>query len=30
MSIRNIHRAWLFPDGWDEQKPYLRVGTQPR
>ena len=30
MSIRNIHRAGLFPDGWDEQEPYLRVVTQPR
>ena len=29
MSIRNIHRAWLFPDGWDEQKPYLLVVIQP-
>ena len=22
--------AKLFPDGWEEQKPYLRVGPQPR
>ena len=30
MSIRNIQGVGLFPDGWDEQKPYLRVVTRPR
>ena len=26
----NEQAAQLFPDGWDEQKPYLRVVPQPR
>ena len=26
----NAQAAQLFPDGWDEQKPYLRVVPQPR
>ena len=30
MSIRNNQGVGLIPDGWDEQKPYLRVGIQPR
>ena len=30
MSIRNNQGAGLFPAGWDEQEPYLRVVTQPR
>ena len=29
MSIRNIQGVGLFPDGWDEQKPYLLVVLQP-
>ena len=30
MPIRNNQGAGLFPDCCDEQKPYLRVVTQPR
>jgi len=30
MSIRNIQGVGLFPDGWDEQKPYLLVVIQSR
>ena len=29
MPIRNDQGAGLFPDCWDERKPYLRVVTQP-
>ena len=29
-AIDNDEAAKLFPDGWDEQKPYLRVVPQPR
>ena len=29
MPIRNNQGAGLFPDCWDEQKPYLRVVPQP-
>ena len=28
-SLSNDEAAELFPDGWDEQKPYLRVVAQP-
>ena len=29
-AVDNEQAAQLFPDGWDEQKPYLRVVPQPR
>lgn len=29
-ALDNDEAAKLFPDGWDEQKPYLRVVPQPR
>jgi len=29
-ALDNDQAAKLFPDGWDEQKPYLRVVPQPR
>ena len=29
MPTRNDQGVGLFPDGWDEQKPYLRVVPQP-
>ena len=29
-ALDNDQAAELFPDGWDEQKPYLRVVPQPR
>lgn len=29
-AVSNDEAAGLFPDGWDEQKPYLRVVKQPR
>ena len=29
-AVANEQAAQLFPDGWDEQKPYLRVVPQPR
>ncbi|MXZ78003.1 MAG: peroxiredoxin [Acidimicrobiia bacterium] len=28
-ALSNDEAAELFPDGWDEQKPYLRVVSQP-
>ena len=28
-ALSNEEAAELFPDGWDEQKPYLRVVSQP-
>jgi len=28
-AVSNEDAKKLFPDGWDEQKPYLRVVTQP-
>ena len=28
-ALSNEEAAELFPDGWDEQKPYLRVTKQP-
>jgi alkyl hydroperoxide reductase subunit AhpC len=28
-TLSNEEAAELFPDGWDEQKPYLRVTKQP-
>ena len=28
-SVSNEDAKGLFPDGWDEQKPYLRVTKQP-
>ena len=28
-SVSNDKAKELFPDGWDEQKPYLRVVPQP-
>ncbi|MGL6159340.1 peroxiredoxin [Microbulbifer sp.] len=28
-SLSNEEAAKLFPDGWDEQRPYLRVVEQP-
>ncbi|MDH3755906.1 MAG: peroxiredoxin [Acidimicrobiia bacterium] len=28
-SLSNEEAAELFPDGWDEQRPYLRVVSQP-
>jgi alkyl hydroperoxide reductase subunit AhpC len=28
-ALSNEEAAELFPDGWDEQKPYLRVTRQP-
>ncbi len=28
-ALTNEEAAELFPDGWDEQKPYLRVTKQP-
>ena len=30
MPIRNNQGAGLFPARWDEQKPYLRLVSQPR
>ena len=29
-ALDNDEAAKLFPDGWEEQKPYLRVVPQPR
>jgi len=29
-AVDNEQAAQLFPDGWDEQKPYLRLVPQPR
>ena len=29
-AVDNEQATQLFPDGWDEQKPYLRVVPQPR
>ena len=29
-AVDNEQAAQLIPDGWDEQKPYLRVVPQPR
>ncbi len=28
-ALSNEEASGLFPDGWDEQKPYLRVVSQP-
>jgi hypothetical protein len=28
-SLSNDEAGELFPGGWDEQKPYLRVVEQP-
>jgi len=28
-ALSNEEAAELFPGGWDEQKPYLRVISQP-
>ncbi len=28
-AVSNDDAKELFPDGWDEQKPYLRVTKQP-
>jgi len=28
-AVNNEAAKELFPDGWDEQKPYLRVVKQP-
>lgn len=28
-ALSNDEAAELFPNGWDEQKPYLRVVAQP-
>ena len=28
-SVSNEAAEGMFPDGWDEQKPYLRVVKQP-
>lgn len=28
-ALSNDEAAAMFPDGWDEQKPYLRVVSQP-
>ena len=28
-AVSNEDAAQMFPDGWDEQKPYLRVVAQP-
>ncbi|MEJ7720302.1 MAG: hypothetical protein WKF58_07545 [Ilumatobacteraceae bacterium] len=28
-AVSNEEAKELFPDGWDEQKPYLRVTKQP-
>ena len=29
-AVSNEDAAKMFPDGWDEQKPYLRVVPQPK
>ena len=29
-AVNNEDAAKMFPDGWDEQKPYLRVVPQPK
>lgn len=29
-SLSNEEASELFPDGWDEQKPYLRIVKQPK
>ena len=28
-ALSNADAKKLFPDGWDEQRPYLRVVDQP-
>ena len=29
-SLNNEEAAKLFPEGWDEKKPYLRMVKQPK